>query len=67
MACRPYNTGRCLQLRLFNCPNFGVHFSTSPRVRYKLLEIHSVKNGSSISYRLEYITYPSFCNRFNAL
>ena len=26
MACRPYNTGRCLQLRLFNCPNFGVHF-----------------------------------------
>ena len=27
MACRPYNTGRCLQLRLFNCPNFGVHFS----------------------------------------
>ena len=27
MACRPYNTGRCLLLRLFNCPNFGVHFS----------------------------------------
>ena len=30
MACRPYNTGRCLQLRLFNCPNFGVHFSACP-------------------------------------
>ena len=26
MACRLYNTGICLQLRLFNCPNFGVHF-----------------------------------------
>ena len=30
MACRPYNTGRCLQLRLFNCPNFGVHFRACP-------------------------------------
>ena len=29
MACRPYNTGRCLLLRLFNCPNFGVHFIRS--------------------------------------
>ena len=26
MACLLYNTGRCLQLRMFNCPNFGVHF-----------------------------------------
>ena len=33
MACRPYNTGRCLLLRLFNCPNFWVHFSDWPRVR----------------------------------
>ena len=32
MACRPYNTGRCLQLRLFNCPNFGVHFKTVPMI-----------------------------------
>ena len=30
MACRPYNTGRCLLLRLFNCPNFGVHFKSVP-------------------------------------
>ena len=30
MACRPYNTGRCLQLRLFNRPNFGVHFRCCP-------------------------------------
>ena len=35
MACRPYNTGRCLQLRLFNCPNFGVHFSSCPCVPCK--------------------------------
>ena len=26
MACRLYNTERCLQLQLFNRPNFGVHF-----------------------------------------
>ena len=30
MACLLYNTGKCLQLLLFNRPNFGVHFSTSP-------------------------------------
>ena len=30
MACLLYNTGRCLQLRMFNCPNFGVHFRTDP-------------------------------------
>jgi len=30
MACLLYNTGRCLQLRMFNCPNFGVHFRTVP-------------------------------------
>ena len=34
MACRPYNTGRCLQLRLFNCPNFGVHFKSVPLCRF---------------------------------
>jgi len=28
MACLLYNTGKCLQLLLFNRPNFGVHFST---------------------------------------
>ncbi len=33
MACLLYNTGKCLQLRMFNRPNFGVHFSTCPRVR----------------------------------
>ena len=27
MACRLYNTERCLQHQLFNRPNFGVHFS----------------------------------------
>ena len=27
MACLLYNTGKCLQLLLFNRPNFGVHFS----------------------------------------
>ena len=27
MACRLYNTERCLQLQLFNRPNFGVHFN----------------------------------------
>ena len=26
MACLLYNTGKCLQLLLFNRPNFGVHF-----------------------------------------
>ena len=26
MACRLYNTERCLQHQLFNRPNFGVHF-----------------------------------------
>ena len=36
MACRPYNTGRCLQLRLFNCPNFGVHFMIRPLKTNKL-------------------------------
>ena len=30
MACRLYNTERCLQLQLFNRPNFGVHFSACP-------------------------------------
>ena len=30
MACRLYNTERCLQLQLFNRPNFGVHFSFVP-------------------------------------
>jgi len=30
MACLLYNTGKCLQLRMFNRPNFGVHFSMSP-------------------------------------
>ena len=30
MACRLYNTERCLQHQLFNRPNFGVHFSASP-------------------------------------
>ena len=42
MACRQYNTGRCLQLRLFNCPNFGVHFRTCPRDTTKT--ISKVKN-----------------------
>jgi len=28
MACLLCNTGKSLQLLLFNCPNFGVHFST---------------------------------------
>ena len=28
MACRLYNTERCLQHQLFNRPNFGVHFNT---------------------------------------
>ena len=27
MASHLYNTGRCLQLRLFNRLNFGVHFT----------------------------------------
>ena len=31
MACRLYNTERCLQLQLFNRPNFGVHFNSSSR------------------------------------
>ena len=30
MACHLYNTGRCLQLQLFNRPNFGVHFKPVP-------------------------------------
>ena len=30
MACLLYNTGKCLQLLLFNRPNFGVHFITRP-------------------------------------
>ena len=30
MACLLYNTGKCLQLLLFNRPNFGVHFRTRP-------------------------------------
>ena len=30
MACLLYNTGKCLQLLLFNRPIFGVHFSTRP-------------------------------------
>ena len=34
MACRPYNTGRCLLLRLFNCPNFGVHFKNRPQISF---------------------------------
>ena len=33
MACLLYNTGKCLQLLLFNRPNFGVHFSTCPLAR----------------------------------
>ena len=32
MACRLYNTERCLQLQLFNRPNFGVHFNTVTRL-----------------------------------
>ena len=36
MACRPYNTGRCLLLRLFNCPNFGVHFKNHRKNSNKL-------------------------------
>ena len=31
MACRLYNTERCLQHQLFNRPNFGVHFRDVPR------------------------------------
>jgi len=30
MACLLYNTGKCLQLLLFNRPNFGVHFILHP-------------------------------------
>jgi hypothetical protein len=30
MACLLYNTGKCLQLRMFNRPNFGVHFTPGP-------------------------------------
>ena len=30
MACLLYNTGKCLQLLLFNRPNFGVHFRDCP-------------------------------------
>ncbi len=41
MACRPYNTGRCLQLRLFNCPNFGVHFI------FPILFVSNIKNSSN--------------------
>ncbi len=34
MACLLYNTGKCLQLRMFNRPNFGVHFTYAPYATY---------------------------------
>ena len=44
MACRPYNTGRCLQLRLFNCPNFGVHFKGGLYLVGVIVYIYNVYN-----------------------
>ena len=48
-----------------------IHRSKRPKIFIShhplFITIHSLKKGSSISYRSEYITYPSFCKRFNAL
>ena len=46
MACRPYNTGRCLQLRLFNCPNFGVHFNPVSNFSDSIGEIGGKKSDA---------------------
>ena len=42
MACRLYNTERCLQHQLFNRPNFGVHFSICHTVSATLLVLENV-------------------------
>ena len=39
MACRLYNTERCLQLQLFNRPNFGVHFNPLCQTLCVIIEI----------------------------
>ncbi len=45
MACRLYNTERCLQHQLFNRPNFGVHF---------ILTCHSKKSRRDFLLRLSF-------------
>ena len=68
MACRLYNTERCLQLQLFNRPNFGVHFIVTLKfrkdiayvrahVRTEILENHvsCVTTSSKVTYPLGYL------------
>ena len=55
MACRLYNTERCLQLQLFNRPNFGVHFMG--RQWYAVYRALRDANVSS------YVNMDSFCTK----
>ena len=58
MACRLYNTERCLQLQLFNRPNFGVHFSIGKEAFYNCRNLTSVTIPNSVTS----IGEGAFCN-----
>lgn len=49
MACLLYNTGKCLQLRMFNHPNFGVHFITC-HLRWREKAVWRKENKSWLRY-----------------